>query len=80
MSHKENIYDEHISPLMTKIIEICKEHKIANVCSFDLGPDDDDEDGAHLACTTVMLEAEYEPDERHIKAATITTSPEGSGQ
>lgn len=64
---KEAIYDEQIAPLMAQIIAICKEHKIANLCSFDLGPDPD-EDGVHLACTTAMLSDEFEPDDRHLAA------------
>lgn len=56
---KEEIYDEKISPLMTQIIAICKEHKIANVCSFSL----DLEEG--LVCTTAMTEADFEPPDKY---------------
>jgi hypothetical protein len=34
MKDNEKIYDEQISPLMTKIIEICKEHKIPFFAEF----------------------------------------------
>ncbi|WP_175908023.1 hypothetical protein [Burkholderia seminalis] len=48
---KEQIYDEKISPLMTQIISICKEHKIPIVASFFTPGDDDPE----LAVTTALL-------------------------
>ena len=51
---KEEIYDEQVSPLMTKIIKICKEHKIATLCSFSL-----DDEG--LLCTTSLLQDETNP-------------------
>lgn len=40
---------------MAQIIAICKEHKIANVCSFSL----DREEG--LTCTTCLTEEEFDP-------------------
>lgn len=52
---KEQIYDAEISPLMASIIKICKEHKIANVCSFSLDRDEG------LVCTTAMTEDEFDP-------------------
>ncbi|MBR8135115.1 hypothetical protein [Burkholderia cenocepacia] len=48
---KEQIYDRQISPLMTRIIAICKEHKIPIVASFFTPGDDDPE----LAVTTALL-------------------------
>ena len=48
---KEQIYDEQISPLMTQIIAICKEHGIPIVASFFTPGDDDPE----LAVTTALL-------------------------
>ena len=48
---KEQIYDEQISPLMTQIIKICKEHKIPILASFFTPGDDDPE----LAVTTALL-------------------------
>lgn len=65
---KEEIYDQQISPLMTQVIAICKEHKIANVCSFALG---DDEDGDSLLCTTVMTTEEFEPPEELKRCCSI---------
>lgn len=50
---KEQIYDEQISPLMTQVIAICREHKIANICTFSLDECDDGESEG-LRCTTAM--------------------------
>jgi len=69
---KEEVYDEKIRPLMTQIIEICREHKIANVCSFCLGLDPN-KGGQVLACTTAMVTSEFEPDRRHVMAAHLIT-------
>jgi hypothetical protein len=52
----EDAYDEHISPLMAQIIELCKTHKIPMVAQFLL---DDDEDGDPLRCTTSLLKPEW---------------------
>lgn len=47
----EAVYDEQISPLIQKIIEICNQHKMPMICSFafhndaDLGVGD---------CTTLL--------------------------
>jgi hypothetical protein len=41
---KENTYDNEISPLMAKVIDICKANSIGMVATFDL---DDD-----LCCTS----------------------------
>ena len=51
VSDREAMYDEHISPLMTEIIALCKEHDIPVVASFDLQCDDD----PGLMCTTAIL-------------------------
>jgi len=64
MTTKEEIYDNQIAPLMSQIIAICKEHKIANICTFAL-PSDEDEG---LQCTTVMLDDEFDPPEGYKKA------------
>lgn len=56
MATKEEIYDQQIHPLMDQIIGICKEHKIANLCSFSLSTD-----GDGLSCTTAMLADEFDP-------------------
>jgi hypothetical protein len=48
---KEAVYDAAIAPLMTKIIELCKEHKINMAAQFALDPNDE---GTTLFCTTVL--------------------------
>ena len=54
MCDKEKVYDEQIAPLMKQIIDICKEHEIAHVCSFALS---DSETG--LLCTTCNTVVHY---------------------
>jgi len=49
----EKIYDEQISPLMTKIIAVCKENNIPMFSSFQLTSAENDEQGA-LFCTTCL--------------------------
>ncbi|QDT07975.1 hypothetical protein K227x_64050 [Rubripirellula lacrimiformis] len=66
---KEEVYDEQISPLMCQIIEICKEHKIANLLTFSLDRD------ADLACTTAMLTDEFEPPAEFLKALDVVRPP-----
>ena len=61
---KELIYDEQISPLMSQIIAICREHKIANLCAFSL----EDEDGEKLSCTTAMLTDAFDPPKEYQQA------------
>lgn len=68
MKTKEEIYDEQINPLMAKIIEICREYKIAHVCSFSL----DHESG--LCCTTCQTKDEFEPPEKFLEAVRILYS------
>lgn len=54
---KEQVYDEKISPLMTQIISICKEHHIQMLGSFFLREPTGDEVEEHekdLCCTTYL--------------------------
>ena len=69
---KEQVYDEQINPLMTNIIRICKEHKIAYLASFALGfdPDGDDPD-SQLLCTSTALTHDLEPPAEFLKAIDI---------
>jgi len=55
MANKEEIYDDQISPLMTKIIDICQSNNIAYICSFALN---DEEEGDPLLCTSLNTKAE----------------------
>lgn len=52
---REAIYDATISPLMSQIIALCKQHDIPMVASFDLDDDRDDRDRMGLKCTTAIL-------------------------
>ena len=66
---KEAIYDEQISPLMSKILEICKAHKIAMLSEFCLGWEEDEEDDENqLCCTSALLKDEHEPTQRILEA------------
>jgi len=62
--NKEQIYDVHISPLMEKIIEICKTNKIAFLASFSIPTEED----ADLLCTSCMLEDAFEPPAEFLRA------------
>lgn len=49
----EKVYDEEITPLMTKIIDICKAHKLPMFASFLYSLDvDSEQDGT---CTTNLM-------------------------
>jgi hypothetical protein len=48
---KEKVYDEQISPIMTKIIEIAKREKISFACTYAIR--DDGEPDGWLFCSTV---------------------------
>lgn len=49
---KEAVYDEQISPLMSQIIALCRNHKINMVADFSLGYDP--EADKTLFCTTAL--------------------------
>jgi len=68
MSEKthENIYDEDVAPLMTRIIEICQKHKIPMFASFLLEPETD------MYCTTHLP-----GDDRLARCARFVQSPVG---
>jgi len=51
----EEVYDERISPLMSEIIAICKEHKMPMVATFQYAVlDDGSETPGPNWCTTVL--------------------------
>lgn len=62
MFDKESVYDERISPLMGKIIAICKEHEIPVVASFLL-KSPDTSGGNEQRCTTALVGFEHTPDD-----------------
>lgn len=51
---KESVYDEQISPLISKVIAICTEHGIPYLSSFLLNSEG-------LNCTTSLLGSERAP-------------------
>jgi len=57
---KEDVYDEQISPLMTQVIAICKEHKIPLVAQFNYASEG--EEGPRF-CTTVLPAAALDRDD-----------------
>lgn len=61
----EKVYDEQISPLMVKIIEICKEHKMPMIFSAMYVRSEEGEEGL---CTTSLLYPEREPPKKMVEA------------
>lgn len=61
----EAVYDEEISPLMKKIIEICKQHEMPMVASFCYRTD---EEGGNDAANTNLPFGDRQP-KRHLHAA-----------
>lgn len=73
---REAAYDEHISPLMTQVIALCKEHKIPLLASFDLAGEDDEQEGADtLRCTTCLAGPDWPLDESFEKALASLKPP-----
>lgn len=75
-ANKEKIYDNQIAPLMTEIINICQENKIAFIASFSTStgrPEDKD-----LVCTTAFLDEYTNPPKEFRNALRcIYTPPSG---
>lgn len=66
--NKEQVYDEEISPLMQKIIQICRENGIAALTSFNIGHDGEGpngEDCTDLTCTTHLPDGDDGFDPRY---------------
>ena len=64
MKDKEAIYDAEISPLMIKIIEVCKREGVCMICSFDIGNDGD----PTLNCLSRTPDENDEVSEHHANA------------
>lgn len=62
---KEEAYDEHIAPLMARIIELSVEHGIAMLANFELDPNDQ---GGALQCTTHRPDGDGDFPEHHQRA------------
>ena len=69
MYDKEQIYDDKISPLMTQIIEICKENDIQMLFSCYLKTDDEGD----MSCDT-YLESKEENCNKLLNAAKVIRS------
>ena len=73
---REAAYDEHISPLMSQVIALCKEYKIPLLACFDLAGEDDGEGGDTLRCTTCIHGADWPLRPDFEKALTHFKPPE----
>lgn len=71
---KEEVYDEQISPLMTQIITICEEHRIAMLCHFEVPTPDDN----GLTCLSALPTPEYDPSDYLLRALEILRPREAS--
>lgn len=60
---RERAYDELIAPLMTQIIEVCKDHDIPVASQFELDAGDD---GEPIYCTTLITKPEHSEHIRQI--------------
>ncbi len=58
----EGVYDDQVQPLMEKIIEICKQHKLPMFATF-LYANDADSDDARLCTTNLMFDDRPIPEE-----------------
>jgi hypothetical protein len=67
---KEDIYDEQISPLVKKILTVCKEHQIPMVMTFCI-PRDDDDPNNPLQSTSAYVDASWGTPEKYVKALEI---------
>lgn len=67
--NREQVYDEKIAPLMTRIIDVCKQHEIPCVASFHLPTVEDN----GLRCTSIVwLESWQVPDDFRRAAAAVS--------
>lgn len=85
---KESVYDEQIAPLISRVIAICKEHKIPAAATFQY--EDDDENGPGFVSTCLpfddvqskhMARVQHlvaSPEPAHAVALTVTSTPTGS--
>lgn len=66
----ESVYDEEIAPLMTKIIDICKRHKMPMLASFMYQHHHGEEELESYCTTSLGGEGNWKP-EKIIKATEI---------
>ena len=83
---KEALYDEHISPLVTQVIALCKKHGIPVAATFQYA---NHEDNGPAFCTTVIpaddqsermreIGLYLQPRRPYAHAETHVTNPDGS--
>jgi len=72
--NKEQAYDSRISPLMTQIIAICKENKIAMLATFSVPSEEDD----GCVCTTALLDEDFQPPKEFVTALYTIRPPQRS--
>jgi hypothetical protein len=71
----ESVYDEEIAPLMTKIIEVCRAHKMPMFATFLY---QNDPDGDDSVCTTnLMFEKERPVPEKILNLERSLRQPRG---
>lgn len=54
MYDKEKIYDEQIAPLMTQVLNICKENDVQMAMQFYLQDAESNPDGEPMYCTSFI--------------------------
>ena len=57
----EHVYDEQIAPLMSKIIDICKDNNLPMFATF-LYAHDGEEEGGQLCTTSLLFKERMIPD------------------
>jgi hypothetical protein len=67
---REDVYDEHIGPLVVQIVEICKAAKIPFVCSFGLARDD----SPNLMITSASFGGDCAPNDNIVIAYHVLTN------
>lgn len=72
--NKEQIYDTEIAPLMTKIIDVCRTHKIGMLASYAIPTSDDD----GLYCTTSLFDDSGKVPERFQKPLSLILAERAS--
>ena len=65
--NKEEVYDEKIGHLMTEIIAVCKQHKIAMLAQFAIPIDSD----PYLCCTTTLCMPEHDAPPHMVQASSF---------
>lgn len=69
MRTREEVYDDDISPLMVRIIQLCKDADIPMVCDFALDDDRGGGDPPGLHCTTALCPADANDKTKRLEAA-----------